>query len=100
MLIEKRPETNDIVTIKMSNGDELIGKLKSFDEQTLGINKPLAVVMGPQGFGLVPFILTIDPDAEIKIAKSEIVFYGKTLAEVANEYVKQTTGLVMASSFN
>ena len=96
MLIQTPMKLNDIVTVKMVGGDEVIGKL--IDEHTdnyVELSKPLLVMIGQQGFGLAPYILTAGPDASAKLARSHVITIVKTYDQVAKEYVKQTTGLIV-----
>ena len=95
MLIETPMKLNDVVTVKMVGGDEVVGKL--IDERTdeyIELSKPLVVMMSQQGFGLAPFILTAGPDCAAKIDRRHVVTVVKTLKEVASQYIKQTTGLI------
>lgn len=95
MLITTPAKLNDIVTVKMVGGDEVLGKLT--DERTedyVELAKPLMVMMAQQGFGLVPYVLTAGPDATIKLDRKHVISYVKTYDEVAKQYIKQTTGLI------
>jgi len=95
MLIQTPMKLNDIVTIKLIGGDEVIGKLT--DERTdsyVEIKKPLVVMMAQQGFGLMPFMLTGSPDATVKLDRSHVLAVMKTMDQVSKEYIKQTTGLI------
>ena len=95
MLIEQPVKLNDVVTLKLIGGDEVLGRLA--DERTdqyIEVSKPLLVMMAQQGFGLVPYVLTAGPDAKIKINNSHVIAMTKTLDQVAKEYLKQTTGII------
>ena len=95
MLIQTPMKLNDIVTIKLVGGDEVIGKLT--DERTdsyIEIKKPLVVMMAQQGFGLMPFMLTGNPDATVKLDRSHVLAVMKTMDQVSKEYIKQTTGII------
>ena len=95
MFIETPYKLNDIVTLKMVGGDEVVGKL--LDERTddyIELGKPLVVMMAREGFGLAPYILTAGPDASAKIVRSHVISVVKTLDAVAKQYIKQTTGLI------
>ena len=95
MLIQTPMKLNDIVTIKLVGGDEVIGKLT--DERTdsyVEIKKPLVVMMAQQGFGLMPFMLTGNPDATVKLDRSHVLAVMKTMEQVSKEYIKQTTGII------
>lgn len=95
MLIETPIKLNDIVTVKMVGGDEVIGKLlNEHTDQYVELSKPLVVMMGQQGFGLAPYILTASPDTSAKLDRRHIVSYVKTFDQVAKEYIRQTTGLL------
>ena len=69
MFIEKSWKVDDICTIKMSSGEELIAKIVAADDSTITLSKPLSVQLSvdPQsnrmGLQLVPgFVLTIGVD--------------------------------------
>jgi len=96
MLIQTPVKLNDIVTLKMVGGDEVIGKLiNEHTDNDVKLSKPLLVMMGQQGFGLAPYILTASPDAPVKISRNHVISIVKTYDQVAKEYVKQTTGLIV-----
>jgi hypothetical protein len=95
MLIQAPIQLNDIVTVKMVGGDEVVGKL--LDERTdtyIELGKPLVVMIGQQGFGLAPYILTAGPDTSAKLDAKHVIAYVKTYDQVSKEYIKQTTGII------
>lgn len=95
MLITTPMALNDVVTVKMVGGDEVVGKLT--DERTdnyIELSKPLMVMMAQQGFGLVPYVLTAGPDATVQLDRKHVVTIVKTFDQVAKTYIKQTTGLI------
>lgn len=95
MLIEQPAKLNDVVTLKLIGGDEILGRLADeHTDQYTEVSKPLLVMMAQQGFGLVPYVLTAGPDAKIKINNRHIIAMTKTLDQVAKEYLKQTTGII------
>lgn len=95
MLIETEIKQNDVVTLKLVGGDEVVGRVVSpLPGNEIEISKPLLVMMSQQGFGLVPYVLTAAPDVKIKIDIKHIVVLTKTYDQVAKEYLKQTTGLI------
>lgn len=95
MIIETPFKVTDIVTIKILGGDEVVGRLAAIENGTMTINKPHAVMMGQQGFGLAPYVLTAGPDFKINIKDEHIVCVVKTYDAVAKEYTKQTSGLMV-----
>lgn len=95
MLIETPAKLSDVVTVKLIGGDEVLGRLTDENANTIELNKPLLVAMGPQGFGLMPFVLTAGADAKIRIDRTHIIVMVKTIDQVAKEYTKQTSNLIM-----
>lgn len=95
MLIETPYKVNDIVTLKILGGDEVVGRLTSIEGGNVTINKPHAVMMGQQGFGLVPYIMTAGPDVKVEFKTEHVFSVVKTFEGVAKEYIKQTSGIVV-----
>ena len=87
---------NTVVTIKLASGEELIGRLKEQSEDQQDhylIEKPLAMMMGPQGLAFATFAPTMDHTGGVKMAKHSIVAIGKTLEKVAAEYSNATSSI-------
>jgi hypothetical protein len=96
MLIQTPLKLNDVVTLKLIGGDEVIGKLTGERIDTyVEVKKPLVVMMAQQGFGLMPFMLTGNPDATVRIDRRHVLALSKTMDQVTKEYIKQTTGLAV-----
>lgn len=99
MLISTPMKLNDIVTVKLVGGDEVVGKL--IDERTdtyIELAKPMVVMMAREGFGLAPFVLTAGPDASMQLDRSHVITVVKTLDAVAKQYIKQTTGIQLVGN--
>ena len=87
---------NDIVTFKMTSGDEVIAKIIKINEfQGYEVYKPLGVMIAQQGFGLVPWILSGDDKENVHIAHDAIASMVKTQERVASEYNRQTSSIVV-----
>ena len=98
MIIEAPYKANDAITLKITGGDEVVARFVQEDNDTITIQKPLALVASQQGMALAPFAFTIDLDAKIKINKSTVVFVYKTQADMANQYMTSTSGVQAAPS--
>ena len=96
MLIEKPFKSGDIVSLKLSSGEELISKLEEDSEEFYKISKPLMVAATPQGLGLAPYMFTAEQDAFIKIAKRNIICIVPTEKDMASQYIQNTTGIKLA----
>lgn len=93
MLIQTPTQPNDTVTIKVLGGEEIIGRLVEQNDTSVTLHKPLAILMGPQGFGLGPFVMSASQITEVVISKTHVITVVKTDKQVADQYVKQTTGI-------
>ena len=96
MIIETPYKQNDTVTIKTTGGEEIVARFVEEDNNTITVQKPMAIMATGQGVGLGPFAITITPDSKIKLNKHSMVFVHKTDKEMASQYVSSTTGIKMA----
>lgn len=96
MLIDKGVTPGEVITVKLTSGEELIGKLVEENPVFLKLSKPLVLSMGPQGVGMVPYLFTVSPEKDIKIYKSTVTVYEITDKQFADSYISGTTGIAMA----
>lgn len=92
---------NDVVTIKLSNGEEIVGKLVSHSGDNITLTRPLVFTLNPQTGQamLVPWLMSVDPKNThpIKINKQNVLATTKTIKEISDNYTQATTGIVTAS---
>ena len=58
MLLAKKYKDNDVVSFKLSSGEEILGRFVREDDTTMYITKPSVLMMNQQGMGMVPFMFT------------------------------------------
>lgn len=92
MLIETPYKQDDVLTLKLSSGEELVGRLVEETDTRLVIKKPMMIVMGQQGIGLAPFVFTSQPET-ISLDKSKVMCWMKSDKEFSNQYITNTTGI-------
>ena len=97
MLI-KTFKPNDIVTLKLITGEEIITKLISTEDNFYKVNKPLVLSMTQQGPAMTPFLLTAELEAEITLPKTSVIAMAKTESSTSNHYIKGTTGIEPATT--
>jgi len=95
MLIDKGVTAGEVVTIKLTSGEELVAKLVEDGPLFLKLSKPLVLSMSPQGVGMVPYLFTVSPDKEIKVNKSTVVVLEASDKQFADQYLQGTTGIAM-----
>ena len=86
-------KTDEVYTLKLNSGEELIAKVKSVDGTELILAEPVSVAPGPQGMGLVPSIFTADPKGEYRLNTNSVSLYAVTDSTVKNKYIEATTGI-------
>lgn len=96
MLIDKGTSPGDIVTLKLSSGDEIIAKLIEDTDKYIKVSRPLALAAGRQGVGMMQYLFTVDPDREIKISRNNVIIFEPTDEEVVKQYIQTTTNITLA----
>jgi hypothetical protein len=96
MLIDKGVSEGEIVSIKTAGGEELIAKLVEDGSTYYKLSKPMSLSMGPQGIGMIPFMLTANHDKDLKLQKSIVSAVEATDKQFADAYIQQTTGIKLA----
>jgi len=84
---------DEVQTIKISNGDELIAKVLSQEEDTITVSNPLTILPGPSGIQLVPSLFTTDLDTTVTINISNISMVADVRDQVKDSYLEATTGI-------
>ena len=100
MLANKQYNMGDVVTFKLSTSEEIIATVLEDTMIDFKIRKPVALVPTPKGgLGMVPALFSVELNtASISLQKSSVVMHASTRKDVADEYIKGTTGIKPASS--
>ena len=89
----------DVITLKMSSGEELIGQYIEEDNGSYTIDRPVCLGQGPKGGpALMPYLMTVSPDRarNLKINKALVVTTGNTDKELADQYTSALSGIQLA----
>ena len=84
---------NQVYSIKISNGDELVAKIMAVNPDSIEVSHPLTVLPGREGIQLVPSLFTSDLDSVITINMSNVSMYTKASQKVCDSYLESTTGI-------
>jgi hypothetical protein len=93
MLIDKGVAVGEVITLKLTSGEELVGKLVEETGAHYKLNRPMVIGMGAKGPGLMPYLFTVHPDKDIKILKGTVVVAEATDAEFAKQFLESTSGI-------
>ena len=86
-------ELDQVYTIKIANGDEMVAKITAEDEGTYTVVRPLTVVPGPQGINMIHSLFTANPDKNVTINKQQVSCIAISRDEVQDSYTEATTGI-------
>ena len=87
---------NDIISLKLVSGEEVLGKFKSGDSDIITIEKPLLMMHGPQGLAFGNFFATAKQSNGVTISSQQIIADDLTGDKVKDEYVRVTSNVVQA----
>ena len=84
---------NEVVSIKLNSGEELITRVKEVTDTYLIITEPVSVAPGPQGMGLVPSVFTANPSGEFTLNRNSIAIICETEYNIKTKYSEAVSGI-------
>jgi hypothetical protein len=95
MLISKPITEGSVVSLKLVNGDEIIARYDGEDSDTIKINRPLALTMGAQGLGMIPWLFLGDT-ASFSLKREHVFVMVSSKKDAADQYMEGTTGIALS----
>jgi hypothetical protein len=96
MLINRGIKEGEVITLKLTSGEEIIARFVEDTPQGYKISKPTSITVTPQGLGLVPFAFTVSPNDDIVIKEHAVIMMTSTEKQFADQYLQGTTGIKIA----
>ena len=96
MLIDRGVAPGEVITLKLTSGEELVAKLAEETATYYKLSKPMVIGMGERGPGLMPYLFTVNPEKEIKLLKTTVTVAEPTDEVFAKQFVQSTTGIALA----
>jgi len=96
MLIDKGVSVGEVITLKLTSGEELVAKLLEDGAIYYKLSRPMVIGHGPKGPGLMPYLFTVDPSKEIKLLKTTVTVAEATDKGFADQFIQSTTGIALA----
>jgi hypothetical protein len=93
MLIDRGVSVGEVVTFKLTSGEELVAKLVEDGAAYYKLSRPMVIGMGQSGPGLMPYLFTVHPDKEVKLNKSAVAMAEATDKQFADQFIQSTTGI-------
>jgi len=96
MIIDKGVSPGEVISIKLTSGEELITKLEDENATGYRVSKPLVLSMSNQGMGMVPYMFTANADKSITILYTAVAAITTCDKMFADQYIQGTTGIKLA----
>ena len=96
MLIDKGVCEGEVITFKLTSGEEIVAKLVEDGPVYYKLSRPMVIGMGQQGPGLMPYLFTVHPDKDVRLNKSVVAMAEATDKQFADQFIQQTTGIALA----
>ena len=93
MLIDKGVTEGEVITLKLTSGEELVAKLVEDGASYYKLSKPMVIGMGQQGPGLMPYLFTVHPDKAVKLLKATVTVAEATDEAFAKQFLESTSGI-------
>jgi hypothetical protein len=95
MLIDKGVCEGEVITFKLTSGEELVAKLVEDGAAYYKLSRPMVIGMGQQGPGLMPYLFTVHPDKDVKLNKNVVAMAEATDKQFADQFLQSTTGIAL-----
>jgi len=96
MLIDKGVSQGEVITLKLTSGEEIVAKLVEETSNYYKLSRPMVIGMGAKGPGLMPYLFTVSPDKEVKLLKNTVTVAEATDKQFADQFIESTTGIRLA----
>ena len=93
MLINKGYSVGDIVSFKLVNGDEVVGKIAEVKDDAWQVDRPCTVVPSQQGIGLMQSLFSADLNTPVEIRREHVMMHAPVIAQLESHYIQTTTGI-------
>ena len=93
MLIQKEIGKNDVISVKLLTGEEILGRFEAQDKEGLHISKASVVAANPEGgLGLVPWMMSSMPE-KVCINMNTVVTIAPTVEQIADKFTEATSNI-------
>lgn len=106
MLIDKQTilAINDIITLKLVSGEEIVGKLIEQTSEHISLAKPVTCALQPvsakqMGLSFIPVLGSVEPETTLQIPLTALAIRPvKTGKDVRSNYIQITSGIITPPS--
>ena len=104
MLISKAPVEQEIVSFRLSSGEEIVGRLSRQSDETIEIDKPISIAIqmvqpGQAGITFMPFMASVDDTGKVTFYRANLVTVPTaTRPDVAKSYAAATSSIELPTT--
>jgi len=88
-------EINEIWTIKINSGEEIIAKIVDIQDKEITIASPVSVAAAQGGLQLIPSLFTADPKTVVTINRTSVAMAAPTDESIRAKYIESTSGIIV-----
>jgi hypothetical protein len=92
MLIQKNSQVGEIIVLKLTSAEEIIGRFEGETPEGVVIGRPLTLTWGQKGVGMTSWIVTADPLNSITVKHDAIMARTTAIKTAADQYITGTSG--------
>lgn len=89
----KENKIGQIVSMKLTSGDEVVGKISGQTAEGITLSKPVILAASRDGLAMVPFMMTANPDGDFLFKVNNIMCLVDTNQQVSDAYFQSVTGI-------
>ena len=89
----KENKIGHTVSMKLANGDEVVGKVTGQTAEGRTISKPVILAASRDGLQMIPFMMTAEPNSDFVFKAHTIMCVADTNEQVSDAYLESTTGI-------
>jgi hypothetical protein len=93
MLIDVPYRKGDCISLKLTSGEEVIGRLEEEKNDSIVVSKPMMIAATQEGLGLAPFMFSVGSSAKFVLKMANILCVVKSDDEFSKQYLENTTGI-------
>ena len=91
--------TGDVVTFKLTNGEEIVGKITGVTDSGYQVSKPCTVAVSQQGVALIQSLYSADiNNFDVVLKQEHIIMAAPVIKEIESHYIQTTTGIKTATN--
>lgn len=100
MLLNKSYTANDVVTFKLTSGEEMIARYQGETMTEYQILKPVVLTPTPTGnLGMIPGMFSVELNTvAVNLQKNAVSMTALTRKEISDEYIRGTSGIKPVNS--